>query len=278
MAAALEEHMTSAYSDILRRIEAALAAARVVFSRFSAGAIDAEFKAGHDPVTEADRAIDAVLRQNLLRDGEGWLSEESVDDFARLDKRQVWVVDPLDGTREFVKGIPEFCVSIGFVENGRPVAGGIHNPATQETFIGSIDSGVLYNGKPARSSQRTSLQGALTLASRSEVKRGEWKAFENGALQIRAMGSVAYKLALVSAGLADITFTLTPKNEWDVAAGAALVLSSGGFVTTLENAAFRANNKNPLLSGLIASGPHLSGELLSLLDPHLHPATPHSSK
>ncbi|MGC2196811.1 MAG: 3'(2'),5'-bisphosphate nucleotidase CysQ, partial [Terriglobales bacterium] len=239
---------------------------------------EAEFKAGHDPVTEADRAIDAVLRQNLLREGEGWLSEESVDDFTRLDQQRVWVVDPLDGTREFVKGIPEFCVSIGFVENGRPVAGGIHNPATDETFTGAIDAGVLYNGKPATSSQRTSLQGALTLASRSEVKRGEWKAFEDGALQIRAMGSVAYKLALVSAGLADITFTLTPKNEWDVAAGAALVLSSGGFVSTLENTPFFANNKNPLLSGLIACGPRLRGELLSLLDPHLHPAAPRSSQ
>ncbi len=265
--------MTSAYHDILKRIEVALADAQGVFRRFTPGAIEAEFKAGHDPVTEADRALDAVLRQNLLRDGEGWLSEESVDDLARLEKNRVWVVDPLDGTREFVKGIPEFCVSIGYVENGRPVAGGIHNPATNETFIGSIDTGVLYNGQAATSSQRRSLQDARTLASRSEVKRGEWKAFENGPLQICAMGSVAYKLALVSAGLADITFTLTPKNEWDVAAGAALVLSGGGFVATLENADFRANNKNPLLSGLIACGPHLRGELLSLLEPHLHPAT-----
>jgi len=113
----------------LERIEAALAAAADVFGRFSAGAIAAQFKAGHDPVTEADRAIDAVLRQNLLRQGEGWLSEESVDDLSRLDCKHVWVVDPLDGTREFVKGIPEFCTSIGYVENGRPVAGGIHNPA-----------------------------------------------------------------------------------------------------------------------------------------------------
>lgn len=265
--------MTSAYHDILKRIEVALADAQGVFRRFTPGAIEAEFKAGHDPVTEADRALDAVLRQNLLRDGEGWLSEESVDDLARLEKNRVWVVDPLDGTREFVKGIPEFCVSIGYVENGRPVAGGIHNPATNETFIGSIDTGVLYNGHSATSSLRRSLQDARTLASRSEVKRGEWKAFENGPLQICAMGSVAYKLALVSAGLADITFTLTPKNEWDVAAGAALVLSGGGFVATLENADFRANNKNPLLSGLIACGPHLRGELLSLLEPHLHPAT-----
>ncbi len=261
--------MNSAYSDILLRIEAALADARVILSRFTPGAIDAEFKAGHDPVTEADRAIDAVLRQNLLRDGEGWLSEESVDDFTRLEKSRVWVVDPLDGTREFVKGIPEFCVSIGFVEDGIPVAGGIHNPATNETFLGALDAGVLYNGKPATPSARTSLQGAVALASRSEVKRGEWKPFENGPLQICAMGSVAYKLARVSAGLADITFTLTPKHEWDVAAGAALVLASGGFVTTLENTAFHANHKNPLISGLIAGGPYLRAELLSLLESHL---------
>jgi myo-inositol-1(or 4)-monophosphatase len=262
--------MTSAYSEILKRIASAIDDARAVFARFTPGAIDAEFKAGHDPVTEADRAIDAVLRQNLLREGEGWLSEESVDDYSRLDKKRVWVVDPLDGTREFVKGIPEFCVSIGYVEDGRPVAGGIHNPATNETFIGAVDAGVLYNGKPAAPSSRSDLKGALTLASRSEVKRGEWKPFENGPLQIRGMGSVAYKLALVAAGLADITFTLTPKNEWDVAAGVALVLSSGGFVATLEGTDFRGNNQNPLLSGLIASGPHLRKQLLALLEPHLN--------
>ncbi len=199
--------------------------------------------------------------------GEGWLSEESLDDLSRLDKERVWVVDPLDGTREFVKGIPEFCVSIGFVENGEPVAGGICNPATEEVFIGAVDAGVLYNGKPAHASQRTSIAGASALASRTEIQRGEWKQFENSQLQIRPMGSVAYKLALVGAGLADTTFTLTPKNEWDVAAGAALVLSSGGFVTTLEKTSFRANQRQPLLSGLIAGGPHLKDELLKFLAP-----------
>jgi myo-inositol-1(or 4)-monophosphatase len=181
----------------------------------------------------------------------------------------VWVVDPLDGTREFVQGIPEFCVSIGFVENGRPVAGGIYNPATDETFLGSIDSGVTYNTKPAQPSQRKTLEGALVLASRSEVKRGEWKAFENGAVTIRPMGSVAYKLALVSAGLADMTFTLTPKNEWDVVAGAALVQSAGGFVSTLERTTLTANRRDPLLSGLLASGPFLKDQLLALVEPHI---------
>lgn len=265
---------SSQYSDILERIEAAIDAARTVFARFTPGAIETEYKIGHDPVTEADRAVDAVLRQNLLRAGEGWLSEESVDDVARLDKSRVWVVDPLDGTREFVAGIPEFCVSIGFVENGRPVAGGIFNPATQEKILGAIDMGVTYNGKPARSSQRTHLEGALILASRSEVKRGEWQAFQNGAYQVRPMGSVAYKLGLVAAGLADITFTLTPKNEWDVVAGVALVQSAGGFVATLDKASLKANCRNPLLSGLIASGPLLRDELVAMLEPHLKASVP----
>jgi myo-inositol-1(or 4)-monophosphatase len=263
---------SNSYTQILERIHAALEASRAVFARFTPGAIETEYKIGHDPVTEADRALDAVLRKELLREGEGWLSEESVDDPVRLERSRVWVVDPLDGTREFVKGIPEFCVSIGFVEDGRPVAGGIYNPATDEAFLGSIDSGVTYNGKPSQPSQRKCLDGALVLASRSEVKRGEWRAFENAGFTIRPMGSVAYKLALVSAGLADVTFTLTPKNEWDVAAGAALVLSAGGFVSTLEKTPLRCNNKNPLLSGLLASGPYLKEELLTSVSEFIEPA------
>lgn len=263
---------SKSYGEILKRIHSAVEASREVFARFTPGAIETEYKTGHDPVTEADRALDAVLRKELLREEEGWLSEESVDDPIRLQHSRVWVVDPLDGTREFVKGIPEFCVSIGFVENGRPVAGGIYNPATDETFLGSIESGVTYNGKPSQPSQRKTLNGALILASRSEVKRGEWKPFENAGFQVRPMGSVAYKLALVSAGLADVTFTLTPKNEWDVAAGAALVLSAGGFVSTLENTPLHCNNRNPLLSGLLASGPYLREELLAMVSKHIEPA------
>ena len=253
-------------SETLQRIYDALEAARQVLSRFTPGAIAAEYKVGHDPVTQADREVDAVLRKNLLREGEGWLSEESVDDYTRLEKSRVWVVDPLDGTREFVAGIPEFCVSVAMVDNGRAIAGGICNPATNELIIGSVESGVTYNGQPARASQRTTLRGALVLASRSEVKRGEWEWFKSGPAEIRAMGSVAYKLGLVAAGKADVTFTLTPKHEWDVAAGAALVVSAGGYVQTLDNTELRCNNRNPLLSGLIACGPLLRDELVSLLD------------
>ncbi len=260
---------SSSNAETLQRIQSALESARQVFTRFTLGAIEAEYKAGQDPVTEADRAVDAVLRRELLRVGEGWLSEESVDDLSRLEKKRVWIVDPLDGTREFVAGIPEFCVSVAMVEDGIPVAGGICNPATHEIFLGSLDSGVTYNGKPARASQRNILKGAVILASRSETKRGEWKRFEKAAVKIRPMGSVAYKLALVSAGLADVTFTLTPKHEWDIAAGAALVSSAGGFISTLENSPLRCNHKSPLLSGLLACGPLLRDELLALVNEYL---------
>lgn len=262
----MDQHIDS---EILFRIERALEAARSVLTRFTPGAVATEYKTGHDPVTEADRAVDAVLRRELLRLGEGWLSEESVDDFSRLERERVWVVDPLDGTREFVAGIPEFCVSVAMVERGLPVAGGICNPATGEIFLGSLGSGVLYNGRPARASRRTNLHGAMILASRSEVKRGEWKRFENASFTVRAVGSVAYKLALVSAGLADATFTLTPKHEWDVAAGAALVLSGGGLVSTLENAPVSCNHPSPLLSGLVACAPGLADELRTLIANYL---------
>ena len=263
-----------AYSsrETLERIHAALEAARTVLNGFTPGAIEAKFKVGDDPVTAADRAVDAVLKKNLLRAGEGWLSEETVDDFSRLDKQRVWVVDPLDGTREFVQGIPEFCVSIAMVENGVPVAGGICNPATDELILGARDTGVTYNGKPAQPSQRKDLHGALVLASRSEVKRGEWKQFESAEFNIRPMGSVAYKLGLVAAGRADLTFTLVPKNEWDVAAGVALVTSAGGFVSTLENGPLQCNRRDPLISGLVACGPNLRAPLLQLLENHMQPA------
>jgi myo-inositol-1(or 4)-monophosphatase len=206
-----------------------------------------------------------VLRDALLREGEGWLSEESVDDFDRLEKSRVWIVDPLDGTLEFIAGVPEWSVSIGWIEHGRAVAGGIYNPVTRELFLGSLETGVTYNGGLVRASKKDSLTGAVVLASRSEVKRGEWDHFQNAPFVVRPTGSVAYKLALVAAGLADATWTLCPKNEWDVAAGVALVESAGGFVQSPENSPLTFNGRSSLLSGLIAGGPCLRQEISDLL-------------
>ncbi len=256
---------SSIESAVLTRIQAALERAASVLSRFTPGAVEVEYKAGHDPVTEADRAVDEAVRSTLLQDGEGWLSEETADDLSRLSTDRLWVVDPLDGTREFVQGIPEWCVSIAWVQHGEALAGGILNPATGETILGSRSSGVQRNGALVRVSPRKELRGALVLGSRSEFNRGEWKQFQDGSLVLRPVGSVAYKLALVAAGLADATWTLVPKHEWDVAAGTALVLAAGGVVRNLDGSSVTFNSRKPWLPGLVAAGPNLYPEISRLL-------------
>ena len=258
----------SSETETLERIREALEVAVSVLSSFVQGSARVHHTSNHGPVTDADLAVNQVLRQLLVRDGEGWLSEESVDDFHRLRKHRAWVVDPLDGTREFVAGVPEWCVSVGLVENGMPIAGGICNPATGETFLGSSETGLTCNGKRVWASEKRDLAGALVLASRTEVKRGEWEPFQDTGLVIRPVGSVAYKLALVAAGLADATWTLTPKNEWDVAAGVALVEAAGGFVQGLENSSLTFNNEITFVSSLLAGGPHLRRQLTSLIQQH----------
>jgi myo-inositol-1(or 4)-monophosphatase len=223
-------------------------------------------KAGGDPVTAADEAVDTALRESLPRDGEGWLSEETADDPARLACRRVWVVDPLDGTKEFVQGIPEWAVSIGLVEDGEPVAGGIFNPATGERVVGARGLGVRLGGESATPSTRPGLAGATVLASRSETGRGEWASFGEAAFVVKPMGSVAYKLARVAAGLDDITWTLVPKNEWDVAAGVALVEAAGGVTWEWPSGKRRRfNAADPLLTGLVATPAGLDAEVRAFL-------------
>lgn len=259
-------------SSVLTRIEEALNAATRAISPFLLATPKVEFKTGNDPVTEADRVVNRVLREVLLQDGEGWLSEESADDLSRLEKDRLWVVDPIDGTREFISRIPEWCVSVGYVEAGRAVAGGICNPATGEVFLGALGEGVRLNGDSVSASRRASLKGAMILASRSEVARGEWECFRDAPFVIRPMGSVAYKLALVASGTADATWTVSPKNEWDIAAGSALVLAAGGFVRNLNGSELRFNNASPLLPGLVAGG----RELDLKLDPWLREQSGHA--
>lgn len=253
-------------NDILERIQAALREAVESLAPFVPGKVKAQQKSfGRGPVTEADREVNRVLRKALVRDGEGWLSEESVDDAKRLAMRRVWVVDPLDGTKEFVAGIPEWCVSVALVEGGRAIAGGIANPATHETFLGSRATGLTYNGCPAQPTRKNSLDGAIVLASRSEVSRGEWAKFAEAPCTFRPMGSIAYKLALVAAGLADATWTFQPKNEWDIAAGVALVQAAGGVVQFLPDEKPAFNNEATLLPGLFACGPKLRNPVKDFL-------------
>jgi myo-inositol-1(or 4)-monophosphatase len=253
------------HAEILRRIQAALYLASSAISPFLVVVPKVEFKSARDPVTEADRTVNHVLRDVLLRDGEGWLSEESTDDRSRLQKERVWVVDPIDGTREFISRIPEWCISIAFVEDGRAVAGGICNPLTNQIFLGAVGEGVALNGARVSASQCAKLQGAVVLASRSELARGDWASFQSAPFVTRPMGSVAYKLALVAAGLADATWTASPKNEWDIAAGAALVEAAGGFARNWDGSTLRFNRPSPRLGGLLAYAPQLELELNSWL-------------
>jgi myo-inositol-1(or 4)-monophosphatase len=251
----------TSYAEDLLHIQEALERARAAFQRFTPGEVASRHKQGDDPVTEADTTVDTLLREFLPRNGDGWLSEETRDDHVRLERRRVWVVDPLDGTREFVTGIPEWCVSIGLVVDGEPVAGGICNPVTGETIVGARGLGVTLNGRPAGVSARPTLEGAKVVASRSEVKRGEWQGYREDLFEIRPMGSVAYKLGLVAAGLVDATWTLTPKHEWDVAAGVALVLAAGGAIVTGAPEETRFNRPKPLLTRLLAANPALIPEI-----------------
>ena len=197
--------------------------------------------------------------------GEGWLCEEDADDPARLGCDVVWVVDPVDGTIELISGLPEWSISVGLVIEGAPVAGGVYNPSTQELFLGSSNLGATCNGKQVRPSDRVTLNDAIVLASRQEFARGDWTCFENRDFTIRPTGSIAYKLALVSAGMADATWTLSPKHEWDVAAGVALVAASGRRVGLPGNVKFKFNEKETLLPGLIASAEGIWEDVNSLV-------------
>ncbi len=257
--------MGTSRAEDLARIRDALAAAEEILLDLAGAGLEVRRKAGGEPVTEADRRVNQALASLLPRGDEGWLSEETTDDLSREHRRRVWVVDPLDGTKEFIAGVPEWCVSVGLVEDGRAVAGGICNPVSRQTFVGAMEAGVTLNGEPVHASERASLEGAVVVASRSEMGRGEWGRFAGAPFVVRPVGSVAYKLALVSAGLADATWTLTPKHEWDVAAGVALVRAAGGTVWGPAGESVTFNRKRPRLEGLIASGSGLASAVRNLL-------------
>jgi len=209
-------------------------------------------KHGGDPVTDAEQEVNQLLFDMLVQPGEGWLSEESADNAERLQRSRIWLVDPLDGTKEYVTGIPEWCISIALLERGRLVAAGIVNPCTEELVYGTAEGGITAKCAGNGFHCETLDFEPLVLGSRSEVKRGEWERFRESRFRIQPLGSVAYKLALVATGKAHATWTLVPKHEWDVAAGVALVRFSGGVVLQLNGEPPVFNQPDPLFQGLIA--------------------------
>jgi myo-inositol-1(or 4)-monophosphatase len=265
--------MTVIEKSLLEKsIEITQQAGREIMKYFQA-AYSVVDKSPDNPVTDADLAADDFLKYMLMHllPEAGWLSEERADDPARLEKRLCWVVDPLDGTKEFVMGIPEFTVSVALVDEGSPLLGVILNPVTRETVYGQRDKGVYINREPVKVTGRSEFLGSLVDASRSERERGEFEAFERK-VKLQTMGSIAYKLARVASGQIDATWSRGPKSEWDICAGVLLVQEAGGRCSDLDDQVIHFNNAFPKVNGIIASNGAVHRQLIEALAPHRHTA------
>ncbi|HVE43520.1 MAG TPA: 3'(2'),5'-bisphosphate nucleotidase CysQ [Gammaproteobacteria bacterium] len=223
-------------------------------------------KANCSPVTEADLLVNALLKEALCRvfPQYGWLSEETKDDESRLGAQYTWIVDPIDGTKEFTKDIPEFAISVALVVDQTPVLACVYNPATEELFYAIKNEGAWYNHQRMFCLTHSPAQLHI-LASRTECQAGDWDGFR-AQYRIQETGSIAYKLALVACGKANATFSLTPKSEWDIAAGVLLVQEAGGWVRQLDGSSFLFNQKNVLRSGIIACHPNVYAVLFPQIE------------
>jgi myo-inositol-1(or 4)-monophosphatase len=220
--------------------------------------LSVSLKADGSEVSEADYAVDTSLKLDLTgkRPDYGWLSEESEDDKERLKYSRVWVVDPIDGTNAFLRHVPEWTVSAALVEDGVPVLGAVYNPATKQFFSAMRGKGAVLNDKPIRASQKSSLDGALLIASGGLFKKKIWKE-PWPEVKTRWVNSVAYRLALVACGEADATISLSGKCEWDLAAADVIVTEAGGIITDHRGKSHPYNSPSPRLPSLVASGPKL---------------------
>lgn len=229
-------------------------------------------KGVNDPVTEADLKANSIL-ENFIRSqfsDHGFLSEETKDSDERLSKENVWILDPIDGTREFVAKNPEFALSLGLSQNGKVVLGIIFNPATGEMFLkergGELISLTLqapYRNysiselEPKQGNRATNpkeLKKPKLMVSFSEFKAGLFSdPFWENEFQIKPVGSIAYKLGLLSSGNCDLVISFKPKNEWDICGGFGLLDDRiFSFFPLEEKEVYTFNNQNTRSYGLVA--------------------------
>ena len=215
------------------------------------------YKSDGTLITKADVAVNAFLRETLIAvfPDAAWLSEETTDNLRRLKMDWVWVVDPLDGTKEFVQDIPEYCVSVGLARNGRAIGGGIINPATGEGGAGFVGSEVEFWGGLDRSEPARELSIARICVSRSEMLVGDIVPFADIAAEMYPVGSVAYKLLRVAAGRDDLTFSVQPKSEWDICGGVALLNASGKHYRRFDGQQLRFNSPDTRIRSGGVAGP-----------------------
>ena len=251
---------------LLTATTAAHKAGNIIHSFFHSE-FEVKMKGKGNPVTEADIAADDILKKILTTEfpDYGWLSEETRDTPDRLSKKRVWVVDPIDGTKEFVEGIPNFVVSIGLVENGIPILGVIHNPINKDTYSATLGGGILFNGKQTIINDKTEFSQISMLNSRSETRQGLWEPYIPHFKKLIPIGSIALKLAMVAANQTNMVASLKPKNEWDICAGHCLINEAGGILLTVEGKEITYNNPKTLITpGLVAGNESVVNSFIKL--------------
>ena len=215
------------------------------------------------PVSDADLAVNAMLQDRLtsVRPGYGWLSEETSDTGERLNNSRVWVVDPIDGTRSFLKGSENWSVAVALVDAGRPVLGSVFAPATGNFYCARSGHGARCNAKPLTASARSELAGARFIAHEKVLRQDRWQR-PWPQVTTGMTTSLALRLCLVADGTFDATLALGDKCDWDLAAGDLIVHEAGGCVSRLDGSKMTYNQVRTRQSGLVASGHALHGEIL----------------
>ena len=201
-------------------------------------------------VCDIDLEVDTFLNRNLsaLDPEAGWLSEETLDLSDRIERRRLWVVDPIDGTRDYLRGRPGWCVSVALVEDRVPVLGVLAAPQRGELWTASRGQGSRRNGKPLRVSPRTELAGARVPADRLPHE-------DQDLVAVHKPNSIALRIGLVAAGEADLVATLRWGFEWDIAAAALIAEEAGATVSGALGQPLAFNTASGEAFGVLASTP-----------------------
>ncbi|RJT24918.1 3'(2'),5'-bisphosphate nucleotidase CysQ [Chakrabartia godavariana] len=250
--------MTEARLDALSEI--AREAGALALSRFR-GAFEQWEKAPGNPVSEVDLAVDRFLKDALkqLDPDAGWLSEETADNAERLLLPRVWVVDPIDGTRDYVRGRDGWAVSIALVEGGRATLAVLDAPARNEHWRAARGQGAVRNGATISASTRADLPGA-------RVPADVLPKADLDLVPVHKPNSIALRIAMVAADEADLVAALRWGNEWDIAAAALIAEEAGGKVTDAHGRPLRFNSTKGEAFGVLATGTALHAAAVARLE------------
>lgn len=220
-------------------------------------------KQDKSPVSEADMAVDRLLQRRLrpLRPDYGWLSEETADTPERLQRSRVWVVDPIDGTRAFLKGRPWWCISAALVQDGVPVLGMIYAPVLNEFYHATAGGGAWLGAERLKVSAAQSIAGSRVLCGPHVFRPDRWPEPWPD-MQVEQRNSFAYRVALVASGRFDALYAPSSKCEWDMAAGDLLLREAGGVLTSLDGQPLSYNAPIPVRHDLVGAPPGLHQRFL----------------